>query len=123
MTGAALIANMLKDGQKVTLQVKGDGSLREVTGDADPDGNIRGYVRRPHIHLPSKRGKLDVGGAVGKTGLLSVVKDVGLREPYTGMVPLVNGEIGDDLTYYFTIEELQELIKKVKERSGLRKVK
>jgi len=107
MTGAALIANMLKDGQKVTLQVKGDGPLREVTGDADPDGNVRGYVRRPHIHLPSKRGKLDVGGAVGKTGLLSVVKDVGLREPYTGMVPLVNGEIGDDLTYYFASSEQQ----------------
>jgi len=107
MTGAALMANMLKDGQKVTLQVKGDGPLREVTGDADSDGNVRGYVRRPHIHLPSKRGKLDVGGAVGRTGLLSVVKDMGLKEPYTGIVPLVSGEIGDDLSYYFASSEQQ----------------
>ncbi|MHB8842071.1 MAG: Hsp33 family molecular chaperone HslO [Candidatus Aquicultor sp.] len=107
MTGAALMANMLKEGQKVTLQVKGDGPLREVTGDADSEGNIRGYVRRPHIHLPSKRGKLDVGGAVGKRGIMSVVKDVGLREPYRGIVELVSGEIGDDLSYYFASSEQQ----------------
>jgi molecular chaperone Hsp33 len=107
MTGASLMANMLKDGQKVTLQVKGDGPLREVTGDADAKGNMRGYVSRPHIHLPSKRGKLDVGGAVGKNGILSVVKDVGLREPYRGIVELVSGEIGDDLSYYFASSEQQ----------------
>lgn len=107
MTGAALIANMLKGGQKVTVQVRGDGPLKEVTGDADAEGNVRGYVSRPHIHLPSKRGKLDVGGAVGKHGTFSVVKDMGLKEPYRGIVPLVTGEIGDDLSYYLTTSEQQ----------------
>jgi len=107
MTGAALIASTLKDGHKVTVQVKGDGPLKEVTGDADVKGNIRGYVRNPHIHLPSKAGKLDVGRAVGKKGILSVVKDVGLKEPYVGIVPLVSGEVGEDLSYYFVSSEQQ----------------
>ncbi|HEY3375139.1 MAG TPA: Hsp33 family molecular chaperone HslO [Candidatus Aquicultor sp.] len=107
MTGAALIANMLKDRQKVTVQVKGDGPLREVTGDADAQGGVRGYVLRPHVHLPSKRGKLDVGGAVGTHGTFSVIKDMGLREPYRGIIELVTGEIGDEFTHYFASSEQQ----------------
>lgn len=107
MTGAALVASVLKDGHKVTVQLKGDGPLKEVTGDADSHGNIRGYVGRPHIHLPSRAGKLDVGRAVGKNGILSVVKDVGLKEPYRGIVPLVSGEVGEDLSYYYASSEQQ----------------
>ncbi|HZD59459.1 MAG TPA: Hsp33 family molecular chaperone HslO [Anaerolineae bacterium] len=107
MTGAALIASTLKDGNKVTVQIKGDGPLREVTGDADAKGNVRGYVGRPHIHLPSRAGKLDVGRAVGTNGILSVVKDVGLREPYRGIVPLVSGEVGEDISYYYASSEQQ----------------
>ncbi|MCL6473090.1 MAG: Hsp33 family molecular chaperone HslO [Firmicutes bacterium] len=107
MTGAALIASMLKDEQKITFQIKGNGPLREVVGDADSYGNVRGYVGHPHIHLPSRAGKLDVGRAVGKKGTLSVIKDVGLKEPYRGIVPLVSGEVGEDLSYYFAVSEQQ----------------
>lgn len=107
MTGAALLASLLKEGHKVTLQLKGDGPLKEVTGDAEFNGNIRGYVRKPQVHLPSRAGKLDVGGAIGTRGTLSVTKDVGLKEPYAGIVSLVTGEVGDDLSEYLLTSEQQ----------------
>lgn len=107
MTGAALLASLLKEGQKVTLQLKGDGPLKEVTGDAEANGNVRGYVKNPGVHLPLRNGKLDVGGAVGTKGTLSVAKDVGLKEPYAGIVSLVTGEVGDDLSEYLVVSEQQ----------------
>jgi len=107
LTGAILLSSLLKldSNQKVTLQIMGDGILREIVAEADARGNVRGYVQQPHVHLPSKEGKLDIGQAVGKQGFLYVYKDLGLKEPYCGTVPLVSGEIGKDLAYYLTVSE------------------
>lgn len=103
--GAALLMSaFLKDGQKVIVQVAGDGPLHGVVAEADSAGNVRGYVKRPHIHLGLKDGKLDVGRAIGK-GFLNVIKDLGLREYYRGTVPLQTGEIASDLAYYLNASE------------------
>lgn len=102
LTATALLAATLKDGQRVTLRVVGDGPLGYLIADGGADGSVRGYVRHPEVHLPLRPdGKLDVGGAVGARGHLHVTRDLGLREPYTGSAPLVSGEIGEDLTHYF----------------------
>lgn len=97
---------MLK-GEKdlVTLQIIGDGPIRGLTVTADSQGNVKGYANEPQVMLPpSAVGKLDVGGAVG-TGSLRVIKDLGLKEPYTGQTALQTGEIAEDLTYYFAASE------------------
>src|SRR3712207_3538697 len=68
--------------------------------------SVKGYIGNPHVDLPlNEKGKLDVGGAIGKNGNLLVIKDMGLKEPYVGQVPIYSGEIGDDLAYYFTVSE------------------
>ena len=97
---------MLKgDRDVLTLQIKGDGPVHSLTVTADAHGNVRGYAGDPQIILPpSPRGKLDVGGAVGK-GILTVIKDMGLKEPYSGQCELQTGEIAEDLTYYFATSE------------------
>src|SRR5690606_16485454 len=83
----------------------GEGPLGHVTTSADAEGTLRGYVGQPHVHLPpTPAGKLDVGGAVGP-GLLHVTRDMGLREPYRSTIPLVSGEIGDDLAQYLVTSE------------------
>lgn len=106
LTGALLLGAMLKREETVTLQLVGDGPLGSVIADADAHGHVRGYVREPHVHLPSTpAGKLDVAGAVGRTGSLYVIRDLGLKEPFRGSVPLVSGEIAEDLTYYFARSE------------------
>ena len=107
LSGAILLSSLLKynSQQRVTLQIMGDGPLKEVVVEADAQGNVRGYVQRPRIHLPSKDGKLDVGLAVGQKGFLYVYKDLGLKEPYCGAVPLISGELGKDLAYYLTVSE------------------
>jgi len=107
MTGAILLSSLLKynSSQKVTLQIMGDGILKEIVAEADAQGNVRGYVQRPRIHLPSKGGKLDVAQAVGQQGFIYVYKDLGLKEPYCGTVPLISGELGKDLAYYLTVSE------------------
>jgi molecular chaperone Hsp33 len=94
----------MKEGQKVCVQVAGDGPLREIVAEADWRGRVRGYVKRPHIHVPLRKGKLDVGGAVGD-GFINVVKDLGLKEPYRGTVALQTGEIAADLAYYMNASE------------------
>jgi molecular chaperone Hsp33 len=104
MSGALLLSALLKDGQKVMLQVAGDGPLHGVLAEADRAGRVRGYVKRPHVHLGVKDGKLDVGRAIG-TGYLNVIKDLGLREYYRGIVPLQTGEIATDLAYYLNASE------------------
>jgi molecular chaperone Hsp33 len=105
-TAGAMMGAMLKDGQRLTIQVKGDGPLGEIVVDADAEGHVRGYVDHPDVHLPSKTdGKLDVSGAVGNSGQLYVIKDLGLKEPYRGGVPLVSGELGEDFAYYFAVSE------------------
>ena len=92
-------------GASVTLQFKGGGELGVVMAVADSNGTVKGYVSNPDVVLPSKNGKLDVGGAVGTDGYLSVVKDLQLKEPYTGISPLQTGEIAEDLAYYYAKSE------------------
>ncbi len=104
ISGAVLLSSIMKEGQKVVLQVAGDGPLREVVAESDWSCRVRGYVKRPHLHLPLKNGKLDVGGAIGK-GFLNVIKDLGLKEPYRGTVKLQSGEIAEDLAYYLNVSE------------------
>lgn len=104
ISGALLLSALLKEGQKVMLQVAGDGPLHGILAEADSAGRVRGYVKRPHVHLGVKDGKLDVGRAIG-TGYLNVVKDLGIREYYRGIVPLQTGEIATDLAYYLNTSE------------------
>lgn len=105
LTAGVLMGAMLKDRHRVTLRVLGDGPVGAIVVDADHEGNVRGYVQEPHVHLaPNAAGKLDVAGAVGQ-GHLYVIKDLGLREPYQGSIPLVSGELGEDFTRYFADSE------------------
>ena len=106
LTAGAMMGVMLKGEEDLlTLQVKGDGPLGGMTVKADARGHVKGYVNEPQVILPaSPKGKLDVGRAVGQ-GTLSVIRDLGLKEPYVGQTTLQTGEIGDDLTYYFAASE------------------
>lgn len=108
LTAAGLMGIMLKDDQdKLTVSFKGDGPARQILATAYGDGRVKGYIADPHIDLPLKgNGKLDVGGSLGN-GDLTVIKDIGLKEPYIGSVALVSGEIAEDLTAYFFISEQQ----------------
>ena len=105
LTAGAIMGSMMKNPTDVlTLQVKGSGDIGGITVTADSLGNVKGYVHNPLVMLPPKNGKLDVGGAVGE-GLLTVIKDMGLKEPYLGQTVLQTGEIAEDLTYYFASSE------------------
>ncbi|AIQ50153.1 Hsp33 family molecular chaperone HslO [Paenibacillus sp. FSL R7-0331] len=105
-TAAAMMGAMLKGEEKLTVMVKGNGPIGQITAESNARGEVRGYVSNPHVHLPSNSlGKLDVAGAVGTEGFIDVSKDLGLKEPYRGSVPIVSGELGDDFTYYFAISE------------------
>ena len=105
LTGGALLGAGLKTGQRVALKFEGDGPLKKIVVEAESNGAVRGYVAEPGVHLPSKNGKLDVAGAVGRTGLLTVSKDLRLKEPYQGIVQLVSGEIAEDLAFYLAESE------------------
>ena len=106
LSAGAMMGVMMKGEKDVlTLQMKGSGPMGGNTVTADSKGNVKGYVDNPNVILPpNKDGKLDVGGAIG-VGILNVIKDLGLKEPYNGSVELKTGEIGDDLTYYFATSE------------------
>ncbi|HJA42862.1 Hsp33 family molecular chaperone HslO [Lachnoclostridium sp. An118] len=105
LTAGVMMGSMMKnDTDVLTLQISGDGPLGGITVTADSQGNVKGYVQDPDVMLPPKNGKLDVGGAVG-IGLLTVIKDMGLKEPYSGQTILVTSEIAEDLTYYFANSE------------------
>ena len=107
LTATSLLGNMQKveDGS-VTLQIKGGGPLGTILCVSDSVGNVRGYVQHPVISLMEKYpGKLDVGAAVGREGMLTVIRDLQMKEPYIGSVQLVSGEIGDDVTAYFVQSE------------------
>lgn len=108
LTAAGLMGIMLKsDEDKLTVNFKGNGQARQILATAHGDGTVKGYIANPYVDLPLKEnGKLDVGGALGE-GELTVIKDLGLREPYMGTIALVSGEIADDLTAYFYISEQQ----------------
>ncbi|MCD8127022.1 MAG: Hsp33 family molecular chaperone HslO [Clostridiales bacterium] len=107
LMGASMMGNQLKgEDNSVTLQFKGGGPLGTITCVAEASGDVRGYVQNPKVMLPlNDLQKLDVGGAVGRDGTLTVIKDLGMREPYVGQVPLVSGEIAEDLTAYFATSE------------------
>ncbi|WP_138756007.1 Hsp33 family molecular chaperone HslO [Paenibacillus sinopodophylli] len=106
LTAGAIMGAMLKGQEKLTIQVKGDGPIGQIVVDANADGEVRGYVDHPEVHLPSNaHGKLDVAGAVGTSGYLHITKDLGMKEPYRGSVPIVSGELGEDFTYYFAVSE------------------
>ena len=106
LSAGAMMGSMLKgDKDLLTLQVKGDGPMRGLTVTADAKGCVKGYPIVPDVIVPANSlGKLDVGGAIGK-GTLSVIKDMGLKEPYVGQTQLQTGEIAEDLTYYFAASE------------------
>lgn len=106
LTAAAMMSVMLKgEGDKLTIQIKGDGPLGGIVVAADSHANVRGYVHNPVVDLPLNRfGKIDLRTAVG-LGYINVIKDMGLKEPYVGFADLVSGEIADDLTYYFATSE------------------
>lgn len=107
LTAASMMGNMQKvDNGSMTLQIKGDGPIGSIVCVSDPVGNVRGYVYEPNVPLVEKYpGKLDVGATVGTEGMLTVIRDLQMKEPYVGSVPLVSGEIGDDVTAYFAQSE------------------
>ncbi len=105
LTVTALMGASLKSAtDNMTVYIKGDGPLGGMVTAADGAGMVKGYAYEPLVDLPLKNGKLDVGGAIGR-GSLAISKDLGLKEPYLGQVPLVTGEIGEDFTYYFAKSE------------------
>ena len=107
LTAASMMGNMQKvENGSMTLQIKGDGPIGTIVCVSDPEGNVRGYVYEPKVPLVEKYpGKLDVGATVGTDGMLTVIRDLQMKEPYVGSVPLVSGEIGDDVTAYFVQSE------------------
>lgn len=106
LTAGAMMGSMMKGEKDVlTLQIKAGGPLQGITVTADSQGNVKGYVGNPDVCIPANsKGKLDVAGAVGP-GFLTVIKDMGLKEPYSGQVMLQTCEIAEDLTYYFATSE------------------
>ncbi len=105
LTAGAMMGSMMKnDTDILTLQIRGNGPIEGITVTADSHANVKGYVGNPDVMLPPRNGKLDVGGAVG-VGPLTVIKDMGLKEPYSGQTILVSSEIAEDLTYYFANSE------------------
>lgn len=106
MTAAAMMGSDLKgEGELLTLRIEGDGPIGGLLVTADGKGDVKGYAFNPDVMLPpNAQGKLDVGGSLG-LGVLSVIKDIGLKEPYVGQTQLVTGEIAEDLTYYFATSE------------------
>ncbi|MED4405620.1 Hsp33 family molecular chaperone HslO [Heyndrickxia coagulans] len=106
LTAGTMMGAMLKGDEKITIKVEGGGPIGVILVDANAHGEVRGYVTNPQTHFDlNKKGKLDVRRAVGTDGTLTVVKDLGLREHFSGQVPLVSGELGEDFTYYFAASE------------------
>ena len=107
LTAASMMGNMQKvENGSMTLQIKGDGPIGTIVCVSDPTGNVRGYVYEPNVPFVEKYpGKLDVGATVGNDGMLTVIRDLQMKEPYVGSIPLVSGEIGDDITAYFVQSE------------------
>lgn len=106
LTAGAMMGIMMKgEDDLLTLRIEGDGPIKGLTVTADAKANVKGYVFQPDVMLPpNSQGKLDVGGALG-IGVLSVIMDIGLKEPYVGQTILVSGEIAEDLTYYYATSE------------------
>ena len=107
LTAGTLMGTMLKsEKDSLTIEINGGGEASGVLVTAHADSSVKGYIGNPNVDLPANsKGKLDVSSAIGIDGYLRVIKDMGLREPYVGQVPILTGEIGDDLAYYFTVSE------------------
>ncbi|MBT2759346.1 Hsp33 family molecular chaperone HslO [Mesobacillus foraminis] len=106
MSAGLMMGAMLKGDDNLTIKIEGGGPIGVIIVDSNAKGEVRGYVSNPHVHFDlNEQGKLDVRRAVGTTGMLSVVKDIGLRDYFTGQVPIVSGELGEDFTYYFATSE------------------
>ena len=106
MTATLLMGSMLKGEQKLTVTVDGKGPIGRIIADADAEGNVRAYVDKPQTHFSlNEQGKLDVRRAVGTDGSIQVVKDVGMKDYFSGASPIVSGELGEDFTYYFATSE------------------
>lgn len=106
LSAGAMMGAMLKDDAKLTIKIEGGGPIGPILVDSNTKGEVRGYVTNPHIHFEQNaQGKLNVGKAVGTDGTLTVVKDLGLKDFFSGQVPLVSGELGEDFTYYFASSE------------------
>lgn len=107
LCGTSMLGNLLKEGNgSLTMRIDGGGPIGGIVAVSDSEGFVRGYVGNPKLDLPLREdGKLNVGGAVGTDGMLTVSRDIGLKEPYIGSVELVSGEIGDDLTAYMLSSE------------------
>lgn len=106
MTASVMMGAMLKGDDKITVKIEGNGPIGPIIIDADGKGDVRGYVTNPHVHFElNEQGKLDVRAGVGNQGTLTVVKDLGLRDMFSGQTEIVSGEIAEDFTYYFAASE------------------
>lgn len=105
LTGAALLAALLKDNQSVLLKFEGNGPLKKIITEAGYDGWVRGYVANPHADVPLKNGSIDVATGLGRAGFLTVVKDIGHNQKYPGTIQLYTSEIGEDIAYYLSQSE------------------
>ena len=105
LTAGALLGALLSDGQRVALKFEGNGPLKKILVEADSAGVVRGYVGAPQAELPLKHGKIDVAGAIGHAGFLTVTKDLQLKQPYKGVVQLYTSEIAEDVAFYLTESE------------------
>ncbi|MGK8831490.1 redox-regulated molecular chaperone HslO [Bacillus paranthracis] len=106
LTAGTMMGAMLKGDQKLTIKVEGNGPIGPILVDAHANGNVRGYVTNPHVDFEgTEQGKLRVYQAVGTEGFVTVIKDIGMREPFIGQSPIVSGELGEDFTYYFAVSE------------------
>ena len=107
LVGTLLLASAsLQGDETMTVKINGNGPVGGIVVDGNANGTVKGYVQNPHVHLPlNDKHKIEVKGAVGTEGFLAVTKDLGLKEPFTGQVPLVSGELGEDFTYYLAKSE------------------
>ena len=106
MIGALLLGATLKGDDKLTAKVEGDGPAGHIIADSNGKGEVKGYIANPKVSLPlNEKNKLDVRGAVGTEGTLTITKDLGMKEPFSGQVPLISGELGEDFTYYMANSE------------------
>ncbi|WP_208560548.1 Hsp33 family molecular chaperone HslO [Marinilactibacillus kalidii] len=106
MIGTTLLGATLKGNDKITVRIEGDGPIGYIVVDGNGRGETKGYIHNPQVNLPlNDNGKLDVKGAVGTEGMLTVSKDLGMKKPFVGQVPLVSGELGEDFTYYMANSE------------------
>ena len=106
MVGSLLLGSTLKGDDKLTVKIQGNGPAGAIIIDSNGRGDVKGYIKNPHVSLPlNGQGKLDVRGAVGDQGIFTVIKDLGLKESFSGQTPIVSGELGEDFTYYLAVSE------------------